>query len=97
MIDEIRRAIYEEIRWTAGRVMVTGDEMRAALRIEIGHASLPFLLREVDGVHNPVWDQLRGRTVAFGPPTFEGVPLFEVGKLPDPGWRVVNVARKLLR
>lgn len=96
MIDDIRRHIQEEMRWLARRVYATGDDMRAALRIEIGYDTFPKLMF---GLESFGVDALYNRAAPMrqeGPMKLEGVPLFKVEWLPDPGWRVVNVARKLL-
>lgn len=73
------------------------DNVRALLRIEIDHDHLRPFFAEAEGRTGAIWDQLRGRTADPGPPSFEGVVLYEVGRLPEPGWRVINAMREMRR
>lgn len=123
MIDDIRRALHEEIRWlmslvqpnpmyhgegaslyvrTKGKegpppaVPVYGSsaKVRRALRIEIDRDTFPRLMF---GAPFDVGQTLYNRQIGQqeGPMLLEGVPLYEVGWLPEPGWRVINAIRVL--
>lgn len=87
--DDIRLAIQREFPNIMRRAPFSSAQARTMLRVEVERPKLAEFFSGLDPWDAKfIMEHINGRKP--GPFTMEGVAVYDVAALPEPGWRIIN-------